>query len=197
MTADLKKFAIMQSINSFTEFKSCWFINNRAPLEIVSISDGATVPSELQWLWKLWNEENVFENCYFKNNTAIHGTIVVNSLNTIRISECIFTGNKAANIYGSTIHHVGGKLFVMDSTFNTSYTQQNVLSNLVYYGGNCIYSTSEVILRNVSIRDFDCINTQSVLITCPRLYTNPTVTMLIDVRLECLIGKEITVHRSF
>ena len=31
----------------------------------------------------------------------------------------------------------------------------------------------------------------------PRLYTNPTVTMLIDVRLECLIGKEITVHGSF
>ena len=57
----------------------------------------------------------------------------MNSLNNIRISECIFTGNKAANIYGSTIRHAGGKLFVMDSTFNTSYTQQKP-SNLVYYG---------------------------------------------------------------
>ena len=196
MTTDLKKLAIIESIISFTKFKNCWFINNRAPFGIVSISDDVTVPSELRWLWKLWNKENVFENCYFENNTATRGIIVVNSLNNIRISGSFFAGNKASSIYGSTISHAGGKLFVMDTTFNMSHTQPK-LSTSVYYGGNCIYSTSEVILGNVSIRDFDSFSTQSILIRCPSLYIVHSIVRAVDVKLECLIGKEIMIHGRF
>ena len=179
------KFADTEGIirisHAFTEFRGCRFINNKCShcLGTVYIYQGGST----------------FSNSYFENNIADRGTIVVKSNLDIYISRSVFKGNKVTTSRGSTIWHTEGhpegshkgKLNITSSTFNMSYDNIQ-LGAKPYNGGDCIFSSSEVILDNVSIYDSNTINTQSILIAISALHTSRNVSF------KCFLGKQITVR---
>ena len=113
----------------------------------------------------------------------------------IHIYRSVFKGNKVTTSRGSTIWHTEGypegsdegKLNITSSTFNMSYDNIQ-LGAPIYNGGDCIFSSSKVILNNVSIYDFNTISSQSILIASSALHT------IRNVSIECFLGKQITVR---
>ena len=153
--------------NSASRFKDCHFKNNSAQFGTVRILDSTSV----------------FENCYFENNMGEHAAAIsVNSFSDTHIAQCLFKDN-FTNPRGGTFFHSKGKLFVTNSTLYMSFDHPKLWPQELYIGGDGIYSSSEVILQNVSINDIGSTNAETAMITSSFLRTR------MNVSIKCSTGK--------
>ena len=174
-----------------TTFERCHFINNTAA------SGGAVGIGNLGLSS---SGTFTFKTCYFEHNSAFkdlypvgygEGGAISISLDkgpsAVYILNCSFKANKAF-IKGGAINHSAGKLFVINTSFLTSVAYGN---KQLYIGGDTIYSTSTVALKNVSIGDLDSSGIQNYMVIITELYPDE------NTLIRCFPGKQSAVHGRF
>ena len=95
---------------------------------------------------------------FTNNNSSTSGGAIYSQNSTIRISNCLFSGNKAF-FHAGTIYN-SGQMFIINSVLNGSPATDN-------FDGNVIYSTVYLRLLNVTINAATGTSSSAVLI-----YTN-------------------------
>ena len=194
----LEENGVVTIIKSDTRFMNCNFKCNTGGAAVVadggeaffkncSFDDNLSTKGGAVFLSKVMQSKTVkFDNCYFANNRAKKGGAIYAGRNFSALN-CVFKGNKASS-FGGSIWHDKGNLNVANSTFVT--LRSNNL-NQTLFGDNCIYSTSTAVFQNVSVTDLDNSNDQSWLISVFTLRTKS------NVKMQCNVGKKITVNTDF
>ena len=191
----IRRIALGGGVNSFgsssISFRNCRFINNSASM-------GGAV--SLYSAHKL--HFNLIQDSYFEVNSADvissgltddqgeetqGGAIFLHAPSTsiINISRSFFVNNKATG-FGGTIMHHGGKLFLSHSKFDTSPSDGNT--------GNCIYSSSEIIMRNVTINETGSFLGETWLLAVAALQNDGQEDRGSNSSISCSQGRKIAVN---
>ena len=148
----------------------------------------------------------------FHNNTAIGiigegGALYLDSisysfLQKVYIFHCVFDANKAS-FRGGAIMTANNNLWIVSSSFRSMlfYPQSKA-----YFGGELLYSKSQVVLELVSFLDADNFNLQNSLILHQSTITKKTGNLIewnhltiyfkTEVHIKCLTGKNVAASNN-
>ena len=184
----------------FFIMSDCIFIRNRANVKGGAVDYNAPTSTRNPNA-KTLDQARLFINASsFYHNTVQSKDGVGGALNlnhpyfwpvTVQISHCVFDGNQAPFRGGGIMADVIRKLTVRNSSFQSSPDCHNE----GYFGGEFIYSVSEVSLKNAAFKDINtCDEHNSLIIHYNKPSMNFTILLNTEINIKCAPGK--TLKRS-